>query len=304
MKNNKFRIVLVISLICTLVMSTSISVLAKSNTISKPSMQISTYSPYSNKHAGQSCFCTFSCKGSKKIEIYRSSTKSGKYKKYVTTKANSEKYKSVGNGLYFYKARGINGDNKGKFCSPKAAFKTDISLTGSTVNYYDESIILRYSVDNTNSKNDMVFYNNESRFWAYVDLKHGEFSYAYIDEYGDYIDKNGYWINNCPELYGMGMLCDSNGDAIKTRTIKAGKTGYVYMKYTIEEGDMYEDEENYKAASKLFNSALSSAPNRDYTMTIILSFKVKSGDKSYKFTYELGVFPSDGKNIESGSSFS
>jgi len=58
----------------------------------------------------------------KKYEVYRATSKTGKYSKVVTTKYRTYTNKSLTTGkTYYYKVRAVNGSKKGKFSSVKAA---------------------------------------------------------------------------------------------------------------------------------------------------------------------------------------
>ena len=59
-------------------------------------------------------------KGATKYIVYRSATKSGKYKKFATTKKTSIKKKSKGE--FYYKVRAISGKKKSKLSKPVHLF--------------------------------------------------------------------------------------------------------------------------------------------------------------------------------------
>lgn len=72
-------------------------------------------------------------KYAKKYEVYRSTSKSGKYKRVkVTTKLAYTDAKLKSNTKYFYKVRGINGTKKGKFSVIKYA-KTKKSANAAVI---------------------------------------------------------------------------------------------------------------------------------------------------------------------------
>ncbi|MBQ3424230.1 MAG: cache domain-containing protein [Clostridia bacterium] len=90
--------------------------------------------------------------GAAKYEVYRSTAKSGTYKKFATVTKNSLKKKA--DGTYWYKVRAVKGSKKSKFSAPVRVFSANARITDAGVSA--ASLWLRVLVSNK-TKKQMTF---------------------------------------------------------------------------------------------------------------------------------------------------
>ena len=90
-------------------------------------------------------------KNAKKYQVYRATSKDGKFKKVKTTKKRSFTNKGLKSGkTYYYKVRAIRGKKKGKFSAVKSAkTKKGASLSDVTVNTAEKSVTINAKVNGT-----------------------------------------------------------------------------------------------------------------------------------------------------------
>ena len=273
MNNKKLKALFTITLICTLIIGLPIisDAACKSKKIGKPEMDIRTFSSFiSRTYENNTAYCLGDCEGAKKVEFYRSKTKSGRYKKVATIKEGRSKQVKNPNGLYFYKARGINGKKKGKFCKVEATYNVDISLVSATLNKSDRTMLVKFLVDNTGAKNDIILTDKSSAptLSTIIGLDNTGTDYAGQDATGKFVD--------------------ANGNLIGTQTIARNSKDYVYVKYSYEFSETleYTDAEidrQLDYSKKAMDAAISGKADYEYNTELSLQYKVMSKGKAYKF---------------------
>lgn len=128
-------------------------------------------------------------KGAKKYIIYRSTTKSGKYKKFATTKKTSLKKKSKGE--FYYKVKAIKGKQGSKFSDPVHLFPAAgqiVSKMYVTVYYSGTKTTLWVVARNDSNKTMTLPASNASYSICLVDKNTGKVIKEYdVDNVEDYM---------------------------------------------------------------------------------------------------------------------
>lgn len=263
MKNRKFRVLMVLTLIVALTISAPMSVSAKAKKVGKTKEAMAmTYCEASAEIPGK-VELRAACSGAKNVVFYRASKVNGKYTKVATTKVKTPKLIASKPGLSFYKVQGVNGKKKGALSKAFASYKANFEVKDVKL---DNGLVLECDVDNSNGTCDMVF-NNGKELQAVVN---------YLGQ--DFIAK--------------GSLVDETGAAQKSVTIAKGEQGKVYVSGTLEGVPS----EMLSLAQPLIQQILQSGgKTTTANVSLTMTLKVKSGSKSYSMkavanTSEKGFF--------------
>lgn len=282
-------ILLAFLLACSMIVAMPVGVDAKSKAINKPFYIASTYFTNSSEEPGNLSLYAYA-KNAKKYEVYRSRTVNGKFKKVTTLGKNGKSIKAP-NGLYFYKIRGVNGSKKGKFTKLIPIYKTGFEIIDSTVDYSDNSILLKIFVDNSTSKDDMLF--DSSKIKPVIDVSYkldeSEFKYSYRDEEGYYYDEDDEEVTNIASCMAKGKLVDEKGNLITSASIKKNEAGYIYLKLKVDE-DTIEGCDNASAikyVKKALDKLKMDMIEEGDIVMLNLNFQIKSGKKLYKLSANL-----------------
>ena len=206
MKNRKFKVLMVLTLIVALTISAPMSVSAKAKKVGKVDAKMAmTYCPTSAAKAGELELSAF-CSNAKKVVFYKASKLKGKYKKALTVKQGTSKFVKASAGLTFYKVQGINGKKKGKLSKVFATYNAGIQIAG--IKAVEDGVVLSFAVDNTGDKaQDMIFKMNKD---------------------------NGILVSGLNNDMPLpGTLVDETGVVVKTVTVAKNTQGVVNLKIAL-----------------------------------------------------------------------
>lgn len=227
-RRNWARRLVALVLMLTLVCGALIPAQAAGFTSKKPTLK--TTSAYVN---GKVVLKWSKVSGASKYEVYRSTKKTGSYKKFATVKTTS--LKKATTGAYYYKVRAVKGKEKSKFSTPMLIFAANAQIKTVTFNGgwgYVGSYGLLASVDVTNkSKKDMQFLGG---YYQSATL------YLMDKETKKSVDSTYIQLNTNNDAYGISI-----SDGI---TVKAGKkqtlwfhvmTPYIWSTYNANPDSYY-----------------------------------------------------------------
>jgi len=184
-----------------------------------------------------------------KYEVYKSDSINGKYKKYKTTKGNRIAINNP-SGLECYKVRAVRGKNKGPFSGVAVAYGFSTTIE-SVTRVSKGGCVMKIRVDNTSGNSrDMTFHKHEH--YEYLDCIVNRFD----DFTGAVMSSDGY-------------LCDSNGNRVSTKTIKAGTSDDVYLYFYKNDVKKYYDYAN--------------SPTGGYEFAISQVFNIVDGNQTKEF---------------------
>lgn len=310
MKGQKFKILLIVTLICTLVISAPMSVSAKSKAVGKVTFaSVSTGTIETpDKHTKVSIYAY--AKNGKKYEFYRAKSAKGKYKKVGYSVLGGSKDIKGGQNLSFYKVRGINGKKKGKFSSPMALYRIGFSEEDFTINVSDTSVTMKFLVNNKHGKCNVVFdnkggeYSNDLLVSCYLTKE--EIRSIYNDKNIDF-DEDGCATvtdkNDPDSFYEVdryerftGKLVDQSGKAISSKTIKKGETGYIFVKYSLNLSNIDKNDikgDNFYTNKDAMMNVIRREMESKSSYSVGKTFRIKSGGKNYRMSTNLSYSSAD-----------
>lgn len=167
----------------------------------------------------------------KKYQVYRATTKNGKYKRVKTTSKRAwiDKKKS---GLYWYKVRGVRGSKKGSFSTKKAVYRASIKASYYKSGYTPSAVkatIVKAQIKNPSKKHTMYMFGKigNSQTFCNIGITDKATRTKVIAKYKAYLsDQNGsmYVITNTiPKKSGKSVYYATLGTVIPSEYLDTSK---------------------------------------------------------------------------------